>query len=266
MKRRGSPAAGQAILAPIEGTDVRRRLSRRTWLITILIAAFLVAAVVGACLDWVLWADDAWLLVTLAAMAILVGAGLLGLIGLLARRGIIRRTATLVLAVALGLFAGQIVGPRREPLIHTFDGTLTLHLSSPFDAVATGPVTCTNVASGTEFAVSGDSNMRLETADRPFATIYANVGDRWRVRDGAPRKDGVRFDLYLAPQLVEGTGKGGGSTLIARPSSTLESTFSNAGGSIRFAELVAEDSPDSIPPGEPYAGTVTWTCGTEATP
>jgi hypothetical protein len=240
---------------------VQRPRGRHAGWIAVVIAVFVPAAIIGAYLDWILWADEGGILVTMAAVAILLVAGLLGLIGFLAKRGGIRRAAALVAAVGVGLVAGQVLGPSREPLIQQFDGTMTIRLSSPSSAVATGPVICTNVASGTDFAVTSDSNMRLETPDQPFVMVYANVGDRWRTRDDSPRKDGVRFEIAVTGALITDAGKPVTSPFVAAPSSTLESTFSNAGGSIRFSGLVPQDSPASAPAGDSFAGTVEWTCG-----
>ena len=44
-------------------------------------------------------------------------------------------------------------------------------------------------------------------------------------------------------------------------SSTLEASFSNAGGSLRFAGLVAQPRDDFTGPPVDLAGTLEWTCG-----
>lgn len=255
------PSPDNLVPTSHEGADVQLHRSRRVGRIAITLAVFVPAAVVGAYLDWMLWADEGGILVTLAAIAILLVAGLLALVGLLAHRGVIRLTATLTLAVGLGLIAGQILGPSREPLIQQFDGTMTLHLTAPVDAVATGPANCANVASATEFSVTGDSNMRLETPDRPFVMVYANVGDRWQVRDDSPRKNGVRLDVDVTGQLVTADGKPSTTEMAATSTSTLEASFSNQGGSIRFAGLVPQGAAAPVAGAEPFAGTLEWTCG-----
>jgi len=247
--------------APGVGPQPPRSRGRRAGWIAIVIAVFVLAAVIGAYFDWMLWADEGGILVTMAAVAILAIGALLGLIGLLAKRRVIRRAAALVLAVGFGLVAGQVLGPSREPLIQQLDGTMTIRFSSPSSAVATGPVICTNVASGTEFGVTGDPNMRLETPDQPFVMVYANVGDRWQVMDASPRKDGVRFEIAVTGAVITDAGKPVMTPFVAAPSSTLESHFSNAGGSIRFGGLVPQDAPDAAPAGDAFAGTVEWTCG-----
>ena len=226
-----------------------------------LAAIFVPAAIAGAYLDWLWWPPYVGISLTIGAIALLLVAGLLALIGRIARTRIARVGAQTFLVIAVGLLAGQTLGPSREPLVQLLDGTMTLRLVSPVAAVATGPASCTNVASGTEFAVTGDPNMRLETPDRPFISVYLNVGDRWEAIEDAPRKDGVRFELGMTGQLVSSGGKPMTTTLVAVPSSTLVSTFSNAGGAIRFADLVPQGSPAAATR-DAVAGTLEWTCGT----
>lgn len=240
-------------------------LPHHTGRIAVLAAVFVPGAVVGAYLHWMLWDEETGFVLTLGAVAILAAAGLLALIGLVVRRSAVGRVAlavALALAVVgVGLLAGQNLGPSREPLIYQFDGTMTLRLTAPVAAVATGPATCINVASGIEFNVTGDSNMRLETPDRPFVQVYVNVGDRWDVRDDRPRKDGVRLDIDVTGQLVTAGGKPATTSLAAAPSSTIEAAFANAGGSIRFADLVDQGAVGAAGAASPVAGTLEWTCG-----
>jgi hypothetical protein len=229
----------------------------RIALIMVAAIVFVVAAIVGAYLNWIWWAYDGWLMIILAAGAILLVGGILALIG----RGIVRRIALVVLAVGIGLVAGQSLGPSREPLIHPPGGTMTLRLESPVVAVATGSADCQNVASATEFDVSGDPNMRLDAPDQPFVSVYFNVGDRWQVLRDTPRKDGVLLDIGVTSALVSDAGKPGTIGMQATESSTLESSFSNGGGSIRFAGLVAQNGADYSGESMDLAGTLEWTCG-----
>jgi hypothetical protein len=228
--------------------------------IAVLVPLFVVAALAGAYIDWMWWPLYSGLMLTIGAIAILLVGGVLWLIGLV-RRGIVRRIAIAVLAVGVGLLAGQNLGPSREPLIYQFDGTLTLHLTSPMVADGTGPANCINVASASEFSVTGDSNMRLETPDRPFVDVYLDAGDRWEAIDDGPRKDGVRFQIGLTAAEVTEAGKPMTADMQAAASSTLEPTLSNAGGSLRFSGLVPRIAADL--PGESIdlAGTLEWTCG-----
>ena len=138
---------------------------------------------------------------------------------------------------------------------------MTLRLESPVVGVATGPANCTNVASATEFAVSGDPNMRLDTPDRPFVSASLDRGDRWQVLRDTLRKDGVLLNIGITGALVSDAGKPSTIGMQATESSTLASTFSNQGGSIRFAHLVAQSGPDFSGESMDLAGTLEWTCG-----
>ena len=222
---------------------------------------FLVAAMVGAYLDWIWWPVYSGLTITLAAGAILLLGGIVTLIGHLSGRRIVRRIALVIVSVGIGLVAGQTLGPSRESLMIASDGRLTLRLDSPVVGVATGPAICTNVASATEFQVSGDPNIRLDTPDQPFVSIYVNLGDRWQVLRDVPRKDGVLLNIGITGRLVSDKGKPSTIGMQATEASTLESTFSNEGGSLRFAKLSAQSGPDFNGQSMDLAGTLEWTCG-----
>ena len=220
---------------------------------------FALAAVVAAYLDWLWWpvSYGGGLLLALAAALFLIVGGITTLVG----RGIVRRLALLVLAVGVGTVAGLGLGPSREPLIQQSGGTITMHLTTPVVAVATGAVDCANVASATEFSVSGDPNIRLDTPDNPFVSIYVNVGDRWHKSSDEPRKNGVSLSIRVSGALVTDAGKPSTLGMQATEASTLESRFSNTGGSIRFGHLAAQTGPDFNGDSMDLAGTLDWTCG-----
>lgn len=218
---------------------------------------FVAAAILGAYLDWLWWPVYSGLMITIAAGLILIVAGLLALAG----RGTIRRVALLGLAIGVGLVAGQNLGPSREPLIHQFGGTITMRLESPWVAVASGPADCTNVASATEFQVSGDPNLRLDNPGSDFVSIYLNVGDRWAAQGDAMRKDGLHLSIGITPALVPDEGKPTTIAMVASEASSVTSTFANEGGSIRFSGLVAQTGPDFSGESMDLAGKIEWTCG-----
>ncbi len=145
----------------------------RATVLVILVVAGSLAAVLGAYVDWIWWPVYSGLMLTIAALAILLVGAIVAFVG----RATVRWIGLVVLAVGIGLVAGQNLGPSREPLIYQPGGTMTLRLESPIIASATSPADCTNVGSETEFQVTGDPNMRLDTSDHPFVFVYLNV---WR--------------------------------------------------------------------------------------
>ena len=226
------------------------------------VGAFLLAVIAGAYGGWILWDQEAsGILIPIGAIALLLMAGVLALVSLFVGRVLLRRVVLVLVAAAVGLLVGYGLGPKREPLIQQFGGTVTLHLESPVVADATGPSTCLNVASGTEFYVSDDSNLRLQTPDSPFVTVWINSGDRWQVWRDSPRKSGVFLHVGITGALVTDAGKPSTIGMQATESSTLESTFTNDGGSLRFANLAPQTGVDYNGESMDLAGTIEWTCG-----
>jgi len=221
----------------------------------LLLAVGAVAAVIGAYVDWLWWPVYSGLMLTLVALALLVVGGIVAIIP----RRAIRRAGLVTLAVAVGLLLGQNLGPSREPLIQQFDGTITLRLDTPVPATASGPVSCSNVASETEFYVSGDPNLRLDS-DRSFVSIQVDKGDRWEVLRSRPSTDGVWLLIAITPELV--TDKGIQTVgMESAPDSTIDATFANDGGRIRFAGLAPATGTDYTGDAIDLSGTIEWTCG-----
>jgi hypothetical protein len=229
----------------------------RPLVILIAAAVFVVAAIAGAYLDWLLWLPYDGLIVTLAAGGLLLIGGVLALFG----HATARRVGLAILVGGLGLVAGQNLGPSREALIYQSGGMMTLRLESPVVAVATGTAECTNVGSGTEFAVEGDLNMRLEALATRLGPVSIRVGDRWDAVDGGPHKDGVRLVFMGTAERIPDSGIPTMVVMEATGASSLTSTFSNDGGSMRFGGLAPRVRTDLT--GEPLdlAGTLEWTCG-----
>ena len=248
----------RSLTPSIPGTRSRRPSAV---FLAILVVVFAAAAAGAAYFDWIHWVEEqgASLILGLGAGVLLLAGGLVALIA----RGLIRRIGFVVLALAIGIFAGLLLGPSREPVIFQTGGKMTLHLTSPVDATATGEATCQNVASATEFEASNDyTATRLSTAEAPFVSIFMNKGDRWEALENVSRKDGVRLDIRFEGTVVTASGKPLATELRAGPTSTLTSTFTNAGGSMTFANLIPQTGPEFG--GEPMdvAGTIEWTCGT----
>jgi hypothetical protein len=225
--------------------------------VVLLGAAFVAAAIVGGYLDWIWWPVYSGLTVTLWAIGLLV----IAVVAATIRRGPARLVSLAAVAVGLGLLAGQNLGPSHEPLILHPTGTITLRVDSPESATASGPADCTTVASGTEFQITGDPNIRLDTPDRPFVSVYINKGDRWEVLGSVPRKDGVRLSIAVTPELVSDDGKPSTIGMAATETSTLQSTFQGVTGSIVFTGLEPENGPDYNGESLDLAGRIDWTCG-----
>lgn len=198
---------------------------------------------------------------TILLVALGIALALAALLVALVGRGTVRRIGLLIVAVGIGLVVGQNLGPSREPLIAQFGGTMTLRLESPVVATATSPADCHNVVNETEFQVTGDPNMRLDSPNRPFVMVYFNVGDRWAAIEDAPRKNGVRLEITSNEALVPDDEKPAFVGMQAMESSTLEASFSNEGGSMRFAGLAAQPGPGYTGESLDFAGTIEWTCG-----
>jgi hypothetical protein len=222
-----------------------------------LLAAGALAAVVGAYVDWQWWPVYSGLMLTLIAVPMLVVGAIVALVA----RGIVRRGALIVVAVGIGLLVGQNLGPSREPLLLTEGGSMTLRLESPVAAVATGSASCSNVASGTEFQVTGTPDLRLDELNRVWNGVYLTTGDRWDAIDEAPQKDGVRLSIQGNDLRIPDDGFPSMVVMEATEASTLEATFSNDGGSARFAGLAPEVGPELGAAPMDLAGTIEWTCG-----
>jgi hypothetical protein len=233
------------------------RARGRIAIIVIAAIGFMLGGIAGAYLNWFWWEIGYRPLTIILAVAILVVGGIMALI----RRSIVRRFALVLLAVGLGLLAGQSLGPTREPLIDQSGGTMTLRLESPILAVMSGSADCTNVASETEFLVQGQPEQPRGKLGLPDS-ILVQLGDRWSFPRDSARKDRVRLEIGVTTQLVPGSIKVLNRTgMEATESSTLESAFSNEGGLIRFSDLVAQGGPEFTGESMDLAGTLEWTCG-----
>jgi hypothetical protein len=227
-------------------------------LAVILVVALGIAALVGAYLDWLWWPVYRGFTLTLVAGALVVLAGVVGLVG----RGIVRRIGLVGLAMGVGLLLGQNLGPSREPLIHTDGGSMTIRLISPVAAEATGPADCANVGGATEFQVNGRASLNLPDGDRVVEGAYVDLGDRWEAIGTGSRADGVLLEFWVTDRKIPDSGTPIVVVMRAAESSAVESRFTNEGGSIRFAGLVP-NAVAGMTQGEPIdlSGTIEWTCG-----
>ena len=229
----------------------------------ILLAAaviFGIAAVVGAVLDWFWWPVYNGIVITLAAGAILIVAIVLAVVPRT------RSAALIVAAAGVGLIAGQNLGPSR-PALEQSEGTVTVTLTAPHAATGTHTATCSMDASGADFQVSGDPNLRVDVlpddpsvpADidqREFFGVSLTIGDRWN-QGRTPRADDVALLVIVGSVAA----KDPETRMSSAPTSTLEVTRSGSGGELSFSGLVPQ--PDAgQPAGEPIdlAGTLAWEC------
>jgi hypothetical protein len=239
-------------------------MRRTPWLPVVILAVLgIVAAVVGAYLDWQWWHPTSGIMVTIAAGAALLLAGIVRL----GRTPATRMVSMAVGAIGIGLLLGQNLGPSREaPILGS--GTVTLQLSEPADAAeVTGRADCNLTASGDNFAIWGDPNIRFEVGeqdpqDRDFVGISISAGDMWQA-GSEPRPDGIGLSL-----LVGGGGpipEDGAPSEVMMASaltSEIEGTVDQRSGSIRFSGLVVHPTYEAGAAAEPrdLAGTVSWTC------
>lgn len=238
-------------------TPSSARAGVRIAVVAIAAVGFAAGALVGAYLNWFSWEIGYRPLTIILAVAIVVSGGVVWLI----RRVVARRIGLGLVAVGFGMLAGQYLGPVREPLIHQPGGSMTLRLESPVAAVVMGSVECTNVASETEFLVMGTPDLPTGELGLPDG-ITVQLGDRWAYPRDNSRTDRVRLEIasttQLGPDGIKAQSRVG---MEATEASSVESTFSNEGGSIQFRDLAAHDGPGYTGESIDLAGTFEWTCG-----
>ena len=233
--------------------------SRRGPLIAVAVVVLVIAAAIGAWLDWVWWEVYSGVVITLGAAVLIVVAIVL----LIPRAS--RPVGFLVGAAAVGLLVGQNFGPSRSPLT-VAEGAIELAISSPVTADGTAPATCSVSEDGRDLSIGGDPNLRLavlpddpnapsDVDQREFVGVSFSIGDRW---DPVATRDD-RSELRLLIGRVEADA--GETWLISDASSTLDGVWDASGGSVTFAGLV----PDTREPGTTgdaldLEGTLTWTC------
>lgn len=230
---------------------------RARWLILAFVAV--AGAIVGAVWDWYNWHPMSAIVATLVAIPLV----LLGVVLLIVRARLSRQAGAVVMALGLGIVAGQILGPARPDLGYG-EGTITIATDGPKVATGTGSATCSFDAAG-QFAVSGDSNLRLDIFDddptapadvdqREFVGISMSVGERWQ--DGrVSRSDDV--NLWISINRVTETSE---TVMLAADTSTIVVEGTAREGTIRFDGLVPFTGTEYV--GDPIdiAGTLTWSC------
>jgi hypothetical protein len=239
-------------------------MRRIPWPLMVILALLgVVAAAVGAYLDWQWWHPTSGIMITIAAGAVLLLAGVVAL----GRTPSTRMVSMAIGTVGIGLLLGQNLGPSREaPILGS--GTITLQLIEPAGAAeVTGRADCNLTASGDSFAVWGDPNIRLEVGDqelrdRDFVGISITAGDMWEA-GAEPRPDGIGLSLLVGGGgPIPEDGAPSEVMMASAASSELEGTIDQRSGSIRFSGLVVHPTYETGAGTEPMdlAGTVSWTC------
>jgi len=243
-------------------TDGASTAHGRGLFIALLVVAVLIAAAVGAYLDWLWWHPTQGIVVTLVAIGAILLAGLLFLF----RRSLTTRLAFIGFAIGAGLLLGQWLGPSREELT-IVSGTMTLTLGGPVQGVASGPADCSTVASGDELQVTMDPNTRLEVEGMdpqayPFVSSTFAYGDRWQPEDGS-REDGLVVSIYMNAALVPADGAPTELWLDSNRSSTIEQRQTGDNAIVLFSGLAVTSGEVAAILGTDgdVTGTLEWNCG-----
>jgi hypothetical protein len=227
----------------------------RAVFIAVLVIAFGLAAIVGAYIDWQWWPVYFGIVLTIAAIPIV----LIGAIAAALTHGLARRISLVVLAVGVGLLAGQNLGPTRAPLSYA-EGSMTVVFDGAIAATASGRAECQSVVDGSEISVSGDPNLRLDTPDQPFLMISFDKGDRWEAIYPGPRANGIALEITVTDPRVPDDGKPSTIGMGADATSTVEADFDATGGVIRFADLVPLTGVDYSGEAMDLSGTIEFIC------
>ena len=243
---------------PTEGTARRGSLIGIIGLVVLAVAG----GVVGAYLDWKWWHPASGIVVTIAAVALLVVGG----VAWASRWRPIRPVALATLAIGVGALIGQNVGPSRPPITNV-DGSITITLTQPPGATPiTGRADCQLTDGGENFAISSDVNLRIQVGEQPreeqdpFHLVVAR-GDMWEY-GREPRDD--RWSMLV---LVGEAGPIADDAfpvevaMVSDRDSQIEAEGGQDRGRLGFSRLTLDStrSPDATEAVD-VAGTVEWSC------
>ena len=236
-----------------------RRQSRR-WLLPALVIAAVLGAAAGAYLDWYMWHPMSAIVTTIGLIMLLIAGGLAVLV-----RSRVRPIGMILLALAVGGFAGQVGGPSRPVTHRTETGSIRLVLTAPSAFDASGDATCGLVEEGGQILVDpGEFGTARTSADADFHYVSVAVGDMWDFGHPMARRDHVSVTIRVIPELVPADGKPAEQVYATDPDSTVTlGPTTQTGGSITFANLaIGDPTARSASSGRSdLAGTVSWTCG-----
>ena len=239
--------------------NFRRQVRPR--LIAALVVAFAIGVAAAAYLDWYMWHPMSAIVTTLGLIVLLIVGGLAALI----RSPWIRPIGLIVVAVAVGGFVGQAVGPSRPATHRTDTGSMRLILTGPGASDAAGSATCGMVDDGSQILVDpGEFGLARASEDADFHYVSVAIGDMWDFGDPLARPDHVSLTIRVIKALVPEDGKPGETIHTTDLASTVTlGPTTHEGGSITFANLVVENpfAPTPNAPRSDFAGTISWTCG-----
>jgi hypothetical protein len=237
--------------------DIRRRIRPRP--IAALVIMFAIGVAAAAYLDWYMWHPMSAIVTTLGLIVLLIVGGFAVLVRSPRRRPI----GLGLLALAIGGFLGQAVGPSRPVTFHTDTGSMRLVLTGSSDA--TGDATCGLVEDGSQILVDpGEFGLARASEDADFHYVNVAIGDMWDFGDPLARPDHVSLTIRVMKAILPDDGKPGETIHTTdRASIVTLGPTTQEGGSITFANLVVEDpfAPSPNAPRSDMAGTISWTCG-----
>ena len=239
--------------------DPNRRIRPR--LFAALAIAFGIGMAVAAYLDWYMWHPMSAIVTTLGLIVLLIAGGLTALV----RSPRIRPIGLILLAVAIGGFVGQAVGPSRPVTRRTDTGSTRLVLTGPVASDAAGDATCGLVDDGSQILVDpGEFGLARASEDADFHYVSVAIGDMWDFGDPLARPDHISLTIRVIKAIVPEDGKPGETIHTTDRASTVTlGPTTLGGGSLTFANLVVEDpfAPFPNAPRSDFAGTISWTCG-----
>ena len=239
--------------------DPNRRIRPR--LFAALAIAFGIGVAVAAYLDWYMWHPMSAIVTTLGLIVLLIAGGLTALV----RSPRIRPIGLILLAVAIGGFVGQAVGPSRPVTRRTDTGSTRLVLTGPVASDAAGDATCGLVDDGSQILVDpGEFGLARASEDADFHYVSVAIGDMWDFGDPLARPDHISVTIRVIKAIVPEDGKPGETIHTTDRASTVTlGPTTLGGGSLTFANMVVEDpfAPFPNAPRSDFAGTISWTCG-----
>ncbi len=242
--------------------DPRPAPQRGRWVLPLLALALASGLAAGAYYNWYLWHPMSGLMITLAALGLL----LIGGVAFLIRSRRIRPIALVLIVAGIGTIVGQNVGPDRPATRRHETGSMHLVLTSPVSFDASGEASCGSTADASQVVVDpGSFGMARASEEADFHYPSVTIGDMYDYADPGRRDDhltvsiavhlaAIPADADLNAVPVETIHRSDRASVM-----TLAPGHSVNGGSIAFSNLVVSDGSGSRR--SDFAGTITWTCG-----